>query len=161
MRIGVFVFFNFKSPVFLFQFYADINIYIYIVWIVFIIFYIAVAEFILHHQQIFPVCQPGSSMPSLFFLPDFKVICTKCRCRMNNTCSIFGGYKISGHNSGKDQHRESVPESLSELALQRESIVHNGSSPMLEPRNEDNIFQGRTLDASLIGCKHLHFHPPV
>ena len=44
MRIVVFVFFYFKSPVLFFQFYTDVNIHIYIIRFVFIILNITIAE---------------------------------------------------------------------------------------------------------------------
>ena len=45
MRIIMFIFFNLKSTVFFFQFYADVYIYIYIMLFIFIIFYITTAKF--------------------------------------------------------------------------------------------------------------------
>ena len=44
MRIIVFVFFNFKCPVFFFKSYADVNINIGIIGVVFIIFHIPAAK---------------------------------------------------------------------------------------------------------------------
>ena len=98
MRIIVFVFFYFKCPVLFFQFYSDVNIYIHIIWLIFIIFYITAAEFS-NAVHKFSLLINQCKNAEVIFLPDFKIIRTKSRSSMNDTCSIFCSYKITGDHS--------------------------------------------------------------
>ena len=64
----MFVFFNVKSPVFFFEFYSDVNIYINIIRIIFIILYITITKFTKAINK-FPVRSTMVRIPMLYFFP--------------------------------------------------------------------------------------------
>ena len=97
MRVVVFVFLYFKSPVLQFKFYADVYVYIYVILLIFIIFYIAVAEFTqaIHKFSLF-VNQ--RQYTNIVFLTHFIVICPKSRRGVHNAGTVFGSYKAVCHH---------------------------------------------------------------
>ena len=94
MRVIVFVFLYFKSAVLFLQLNGDVNIHVNIIGLVFVIFYIAVAEFTQAIDKLALPVNHGKNT-DIIFLAYFKVVGAKCRCGMNDTGTIFSGHKIA------------------------------------------------------------------
>src|SRR5687768_14414599 len=113
MRIAVLVFFNFKSPVFLFKFYADINVYVNVARLILIILYITTAELSGAFNEFSFLIYKCQNAEVIFFAC-FKIICPKSGSSMNNTGSILSCDEIAGDNL-----KRVCPGSLKPYMLQR------------------------------------------
>src|SRR5450432_181477 len=97
VRVGMFVFFDFKCAVFFLEFYTDVHIYIHIMLIILIIFYIAATEFIYSFHK-FSLLVHEYKNPEFILFSYFIIIRSKIGGYMNDPGSVFGGYKIPGNN---------------------------------------------------------------
>src|ERR1044072_20370 len=94
VRVAVLIFFYFKGAVLFFQLHSDINIHVFIVFLVFIVLYITAAELAYAVQELaLPVYQ-GQDADAVF-LAYAVIVCTKGGSGVYDTGTIFCGDEVA------------------------------------------------------------------
>src|SRR5690349_19271544 len=88
------IFLDFEGAVLFFQLYADIYIHVYIVFFVFIVLYIPVAELAYTFYK-FTLAVNKRQYADIIFFTNSIVICTEGRGSVYDTGTIFSSYEIT------------------------------------------------------------------
>ena len=94
MRIAVLIFFNPESAIFFLKFHTDIDIHIFVIRIILVILYVAIAEFSQAGNKL-PLPVNHSQDANIISLPDPEVVGPKGWSSMHDAGTIFGGHKIT------------------------------------------------------------------